>query len=109
MQADVNHFHEYCDHICFRVDPSARLAPREYSGRLCNTVVKEALVKGSKEMLDIFSEYTDVSLMVNLNKLTEWMIADNEEEFKKLLPSLTVELVSETIFVCIYQIYYIPC
>ena len=49
-------------------------------------------------LLDILSEYTDVSVAVNLGKLANWMHAGNEEEFKKLLPSLPVDLVSETNF-----------
>jgi hypothetical protein len=97
-------YSDYCDCIWFRVDPSARLAPRRYrstsreyhSETLCFTVVEEAVVKESKEMLDILSEYTDVYARVNLNKLAKWMKADNEEEFKKNLPSLPLELVSET-------------
>ena len=84
--------------FCFRVDPSARLAPIRSSGTLCHTVVQQAVKKNSTEVLDILSEYTDVSVAVNLNKLANWMNADNEEEFKNMLPSLPVDLVSETDF-----------
>ena len=52
----------------------------------------------SIEVLDILSEYTDVSATVNLNKLLNWMKADDEEEFKKMLPSLQVDQVSKTDF-----------
>lgn len=47
-------------------------------------------------MLDILSEYTDVSLTVNINKLAKWMYDDDSEEFKKMLPSVPVDLVSES-------------
>lgn len=47
-------------------------------------------------MTDILSEYTDVSVTVNLNKLAKWMYDDDSEEFKKMLPSLPVDLVSES-------------
>lgn len=56
----------------------------------------EEAAKCSSEMLDILSEYTDVSLTVNINKLAKWMYDDDSEEFKKMLPSVPVDLVSES-------------
>ena len=51
------------------------------------------------DMLDILSEYTDVSDHVNLRKLAIYIQStDNLDEFKKLLPSLPLDLVSETVF-----------
>ena len=46
-------------------------------------------------MLDILSEYTDVSVAVNLDKLAKWLNDNNGEEFKKILPLLPVDMVSE--------------
>ena len=62
------------------------------------TVVEGAVARNSTEVLDILSKYTDVSVPVNLEKMAKWMNADNEEEFKKMLSSLPVDLVSETDF-----------
>jgi len=82
------------------VDPSARLAPQTYCGTPYHTVVDEAVILkegwhgGSSEMLDILSEYTDVSVAVNLDKLAKWLNDNNGEEFKKILPLLPVDMVT---------------
>ena len=97
--SDYFSFYYMFFNFSFRVDPSARIVPYRSSGTLCRTVVEQAVKMNSTEVLDLLSEYTgDVSVAVNLDKLAKWMNADNEEEFKKMLSSLPLDLVSETDF-----------
>ena len=85
-------------HICFRADPTATHEDRP------DPPVKIAVARSGRsgtEVLNILSEYTDTSDAQKLVKLMELMccpsdyVNDNAEEFKKILPSLPLELVGE--------------
>ena len=82
-------------HICFRADPTATHDDRP------DPPVKIAVARHRTEVLNILSEYTDTSDAQKLVKLMGLMccpsydVNDNTEEFKKILPSLPLELVGE--------------
>ena len=80
-------------HICFRVNPTATLDEKQ------ETPVEIALSRNSTQVLDILSEYTDISVTVKLVQLSQLMyssdnVEKSKEEFQSLLPSLPLDLVS---------------
>ena len=79
----------YRTFFTFRVDPTAVSDVKE------ETPVKIAVSRHCTEVLNILSEYTDVSDTLNLDLLAKLMDADSDsvEEFKKTLCSLPLDLV----------------
>ena len=80
-------------HICFRVNPTATLDSKK------ETPVEIALSRNSTEVLDILSEYTDISVTVKLIQLSKLMyssdnVEQSKEEFQGHLHSLPLDLVS---------------
>ena len=80
-------------HICFRVNPTATLEIKQ------ETPVEIALSRNSTQVLNILSEYTDVSVTVKLVQLSKLMyssdnVEKSKEEFQGLLHSLPLDLVS---------------
>ena len=80
-------------HICFRVNPTATLDEKR------ETPVEIALSRNSTQVLDILSEYTDISVTVKLVQLSKLMyssdnVEKSKEEFQSLLHSLPLDLVS---------------
>ena len=80
-------------HICFRVNPTATLDEKR------ETPVEIALSRNSTQVLDVLSEYTDISVTVKLVQLSKLMYSSDDvekskEEFQSLLPSLPLDLVS---------------
>ena len=82
-------------HICFRANPTDTHDDRP------DPPVKIAVARHRTEVLNILSEYTDTSDAQKLVKLMGLMccpsslVNENAEEFKKILPSLSIELVGE--------------
>ena len=86
-------------HICFRVDPTAKVDGRR------NNPVEMAASRNSTQVLDILSEHADISATLKLVQLSELMRSSDtltKDEFQGILHSLPVDLVSSahSVFVC---------